>query len=267
MILDVSHLGHTYPGSAHPVLRDVNFHLDQGDILSILGPNGSGKTTLLRCLMNLETPNEGNILLNRQPMEKMGKKNRARAMGYVPQFHDIPYAYTVVEFVTMGRTPYTKIFSSPSKKDERLAMAAIQAMGISHLAPKNFSRLSGGEKQQVMLARILTQNPQVILLDEPCNHLDYGNQIRTLKMLHDLSHKGYTIIMTTHNPDHALMLGGKAAIVDKNRPFCFGRTQEVVTREKLKHIYRLDIEMMAIENRTICLPPALDTLIEEKEDI
>ena len=262
MKIEVRNLGYKYPKTRHFILRNINFILDQGDIVSILGPNGAGKTTLLNCLVNLLTVTEGSIYLDEKPVSKVSRKEIAKKIGYVPQFHDAIYAYTVLEFVTMGRTPYINVLTSPSKKDTALAYEAIIAMGIEHLTHKNYIHLSGGEKQQVMLARTLAQNPAVIMLDEPTNHLDYGNQIRTLGMLKELSAKGYTIIMTTHNPDHALMMDGRAAIVDFKQVFHFGSNKEILTEKTLKSIYRLDLELLELQGkgRTVCLPPDLKNI-------
>ncbi|MCP4720534.1 MAG: ABC transporter ATP-binding protein [Desulfobacteraceae bacterium] len=260
MKIEVRNLGYKYPKTKNFLLKKINFSLYQGEILSILGPNGAGKTTLLSCLINFFNLTEGDIFLDEIPIPKISRKEIAKKMGYVPQFHDSIYAYSVLEFVTMGRTPYIDVLGSPSKKDKTKALEAINTMNINHLVHKNYTTLSGGEKQQVMLARTLAQDPAIIMLDEPTNHLDYGNQIRTLSMLKTLSSKGYTIIMTTHNPNHALMMGGKAAIVNFNQEFMFGSTKKILTKKTLKNIYRLNLEMLELQDkgRTICVPPDLN---------
>jgi iron complex transport system ATP-binding protein len=262
MKIEVRNLRYKYPKTRRFVLEDISFIINQGEIVSILGPNGAGKTTLLNCLVNLIAVKQGGIFLDGKPVAKISRKEIAKNIGYVPQFHDSIYAYTVLEFVIMGRTPYIDLMRSPSGEDKELSRKAIKTMGIEHLTHKNYINLSGGEKQQVMLARTLAQNPAIIMLDEPTNHLDYGNQIRTLRMLKDLSEKGYTIIMTTHNPDHALMMDGKAAIIDFNQSFQFGATREILCEDTLKKIYRLELEMLELRDRdrTICVPPPLSNI-------
>lgn len=255
MILEVKELGYKYPKAKEKTISNISFSLDKGQIMCILGPNGSGKTTLLNCLANLITPTSGSIKIAGQSIRNMRKKDAAKEIGYVPQFHNAVYAYTVREFVTMGRTPYLDILGTPKKKDIEIADEAIRKMNISHLANKQYTRLSGGERQQTMIARVLVQNPKIIMLDEPTNHLDYGNQVRALKMIKELSNQGYTIIMTTHNPDHALMLEDKAAIVNYGNEFLFGDSKDILTETNLSKIYDLDIEMVYIKekNKKVCI--------------
>ena len=255
MILEVKDLAYKYPKVKEETIKDINFSLQKGQIMCILGPNGSGKTTLLNCLANLLTPSKGTIKVGGKSIRSMSRREAAKEIGYVPQFHNAVYAYTIREFVTMGRTPYLDILGTPKKKDLEIANEAISKMKIDHLAHKKYTNLSGGEKQQAMIARVLVQNPKIIMLDEPTNHLDYGNQIRALKMIKELSQQGYTIIMTTHNPDHALMLEDKAAIIDYGSEFIFGDSKDVLTEDKLSKIYGLNLEMIYIKekDKKICI--------------
>lgn len=119
--------------------------------------------------------------------------------------------------------------------------------------------ISGGERQQVLIARAVVQQPRVILFDEPTAHLDYGNQHKVLKMVRDMADRGYSIIITTHNPDHALILGGNTAIVEKGGSIVSGKTEEIVTQDKLRQVYDVDLYLLSIDelNRTACLPPEL----------
>lgn len=260
MKIEAQGIGYRYPKAKEHTIKNINFELNQGEVLSILGPNGAGKTTLLNCLANLSTITEGDMLLDGKSIRKMSRKEAAKYIGYVPQFHQAIYGYTVEEFVTMGRAPYIDIMGTPKKKDVEKANDVIKMMNIEHLAKKDYTLLSGGEKQQAMIARTLVQNPQMILFDEPTNHLDYGNQVRALQMIKKLSTEGYTIIMTTHNPDHALMLGGKAGIVDHNQKFKIGRSEDILVEENLKNIYQIDVKMVHVPevDRTICVPSKID---------
>ena len=254
MILDVQNLSYKYYNS-DLIFHDVSFSLDAGEVMCILGTNGAGKSTLLNCVAGLFKPAGGSIFLNGSPMAGMSMRDIARVIGYVPQIHTPAYAYTVREFTVMGRTPYIGTFAKPSKEDYALADAALARLGIDGLAEKNYTEISGGERQQVTIARVLTQDPKLILLDEPTAHLDYGNQYRIVQMVRQLSEEGYALIMTTHNPEHAILLGGKVAILDRNGVLGVGPAREMLTSEMLTDLYGLPIKTVYDEDagRNICV--------------
>lgn len=254
MILEVKDLGFRYD-RGRPIFRDVSFKVKQGEILSILGPNGSGKSTLLNCIANLYSPEAGEIFLNGQPMSRMNLREVARVIGYVPQIHTPAYAFTVREFAVMGRTPYIGAFTVPGAEDYRIADEALERMGIAHLRDKPYTEISGGERQQVTIARVIAQKPQLILLDEPTAHLDYGNQHRVVQMARQLAAEGYALIMTTHNPDHAIILNGKVAILDREGELFVGQTAQTLSSETLSSLYGLAIKTKydSDARRTVCV--------------
>jgi len=254
MILEVNNLSFNYYNSRQ-IFHDVSFSVNKGEILSILGANGAGKTTLLNCLSNLATPSSGEILFNKQSMAKMGIRDVARIIGYVPQLHTPTYAFNVLEFTVMGRTPYIGAFSTPSAKDYQIAENALERMKLSHLRDKIYTEISGGERQQVTIARALAQQPQLILLDEPTAHLDYGNQYRVVHMIRELAAEGYGVIMTTHNPDHATILNDKVAILDREGKINVGVAAEALNAETLSRLYGLSIKTVYDEDakRNVCI--------------
>ena len=254
MILEVKNLSYSYDNS-RTIFHDVSFSLDKGEVLSILGTNGAGKSTLLNCIANLYRPSAGEILLNGRPLSSMRMMEVAQVIGYVPQIHTPAYAYTVREFTVMGRTPYIGAFARPSKEDYTIADAALERMNIAHLRDKAYTEISGGERQQVTIARVLTQQPQIILLDEPTAHLDYGNQYRVVRMIKELSKEGFALLMTTHNPDHANILGGKVAILNREGVLGVGLAAETVTAETLTRLYGLKIKTVydADAKREVCI--------------
>ena len=254
MILEVKDLGFRYD-RGRPIFRDVSFKVKQGEILSILGPNGSGKSTLLNCIANLYSPEAGEIFLNGQPMSRMNLREVARVIGYVPQIHTPAYAFTVREFAVMGRTPYIGAFTVPGAEDYRIADEALERMGIAHLRDKPYTEISGGERQQVTIARVIAQKPQLILLDEPTAHLDYGNQHRVVQMARQLAAEGYALIMTTHNPDHAIILNGKVAILNREGELFVGQTAQTLSSETLSSLYGLAIKTKydSDARRTVCV--------------
>ena len=241
MILDVQNLSFSYD-KKRTIFHDVSFTLDKGEVLSILGTNGAGKSTLLNCLANLLKPQSGDIFLNGTSIREMHMREVAKAIGYVPQVHVPTYDFTVRDFTVMGRSPYIGAFGNPSKKDYEIADEALARMNIYHLRDKLYTEISGGERQQVTIARALTQQPQIILLDEPTAHLDYGNQFRVVQMIAQLADEGYALIMTTHNPDHAIILNGKVAILNREGVLGVGQDSDTLSGETLSELYGLSIK-------------------------
>ncbi len=254
MILEVDNLSYCYHNSSN-IFNGVSFSLDKGEVLSILGVNGAGKSTLLNCIANLFKPEAGEIRLNGKIMSSMHTRDIARVIGYVPQSHTPVYGYSVREYVVMGRTPFIGAFAVPGRDDYRIADEALEKMEIKHLGKKLYTEISGGERQQVMIARIFAQQPQLILLDEPTAHLDYGNQHRVVEMIRSLAGEGYAMIMTTHNPEHAFILDGKVAILNRSGVLCVGDSGETLTAETLSNLYSLPIKTKYDEDakRNICV--------------
>lgn len=255
MILEVKDLAFSYhndPGSM--LFRDVNFTLRKGEIFSILGANGAGKSTLLNCLANLLHPAKGQILLNGHSLMQSSLKNIARTIGYVPQSHTPAYAYSVEEFIVMGRAPYLGLCAQPREKDYQLVREAMEELGITHLSDRPYTELSGGERQQVIIARAIVQQPDIIMLDEPTNHLDYGNQLRMMQLIKRLAKKGYGVIITSHMPDHVLLLGGMVGMLGTDGRLQVGSTEEIMTEENLKRLYDIDVHMVYIKEvgRKVC---------------
>ncbi|MCI8645344.1 MAG: ABC transporter ATP-binding protein [Firmicutes bacterium] len=259
MIYEVDNLTFSYPKGERKVLDHASLCLEEGEILCILGPNGAGKTTLLNCMAGLLLPEGGSICLCGRPINSMKAREIAGIVGYVPQIHTPAFDYKVLDVVLMGRAPKTGIFARPSKEDEALCMRTLESMNLAHLAHRSYLDISGGERQQVIIARAIVQKPKAILFDEPTAHLDYGNQHRVLKRVRQMKEEGYSVIITTHNPDHALLLGGKAAIVGKDGHIIQGESKAILTEETLRSIYETDLKLLWVEEagRTVCIAPGL----------
>lgn len=241
------------------VLDGASLSLGQGEILCILGPNGAGKTTLLNCMASLLKPDSGEILLEGKKLSEMKVKEIASVVGYVPQVHTPAFDYKVKDFVLMGASPGMGMFSRPTAEDEAECLRVLESMDLSHLADKSYMNISGGERQQILIARAILQKPKVILFDEPTAHLDYGNQHRVIRKIKQMSDEGYSVIITTHNPEHSLLLGGNVAIVGKDGSIIQGKCEEMVTEENLRKVYNIDLKLMWIEElgRKVCLIPKL----------
>ncbi len=257
MIIDVENLNFSYTKAGKRVLNDVSLSLDQGEIMTILGPNGAGKSTLLNCIATLNEPDSGVIKLCGKDSKQMSQKEIASILSYVPQNHTPAFSYTVFNFVLMGRAPKVGMFERPKDDDFKAVERVLEEVGISHLVDKPYTEISGGERQQATIARALVQEPKVILFDEPTAHLDYGNQLKTLRVIKNLSDEGYAIVITTHNPDHAIMLGGTTAVLDRTGCLTVGNSKEIITEETLKSIYGTPLSLVYMESagRYICIPP------------
>jgi len=215
-ILQVRDLGFSYDGSRQ-IFKAISFDVNAGEIICLVGPNGIGKTTLLNCLAGLWAPLEGSVLLDGKNMAGMPARDIARMIGYVPQTLHPSFDYTVLEYVVTGNAPWLNIFEKPGPEHYQRAEEALEQMAISHLADKPYTRLSTGELQQVSIARAIAQKARLILMDEPTAHLDYGNQLKVLRLIKGLSAKGYAVVLTTHNPDQVLLLDAKPRSSTTNR--------------------------------------------------
>lgn len=259
MIYEVSDICFTYPGGGRRILDHIGFTLAEGEILTILGPNGAGKSTLLRCMLNLLEPESGAVYLCGRDVRRLRPRETAGLVSYVQQTQHASFPYTVLDFVLMGRAPMLGLFERPGEADREAALRALADMGVAHLRDKPCTELSGGEYQQAMIARAIVRKPRAILFDEPTAHLDSGNQLRTLRIIRRLSEAGYALIVTTHNPDHAILLGGSAAILDGSGRLRKGTTAEIVTETNLKDVYGADLLLRYLPEagRVVCIYPNL----------
>lgn len=249
MSLKADQVCFTYPRdvSRRKILDKVSFEVNQGEILSILGPNGSGKSTLMNCLSGLFKPNSGDIYVSGQNVKQLSVRQLAHKMAYVPQTHNPAFSYTVRDFIVMGRTPYINVFSQPSELDFEITDKMIKELGIGKLADKKYTEISGGERQQVMIARALVQEPEIVLLDEPTSHLDFGNQQRTLELASNLSKRNIAVVMSTHVPDHVIMLGDKVGLLDQHGHMEFGFVDDILGEEALSKLYNFPLKMVYIK--------------------
>lgn len=241
------------------LLNGVDLTLKQGELLTILGANGRGKSTLLNCLAGLLAPKSGKILLQNENLASLSSKQIAQKIAYVSQQSPQTYQYKVRDYVVLGRAAHLGMFDKPSETDFELVDQALDKLGIRHFAEKIYMQMSGGEKQLVNLARILVQQPQLILFDEPTSALDYGNVFKTLSLIKELSLQGFTIVMTTHNPDHPMLLHSslptsRVAILNEHGRLQTGFAPEIITQENLTALYHTDLRLLEVPElqRQIC---------------
>jgi iron complex transport system ATP-binding protein len=258
-IFDIENVSFSYPYLERKVLDGVSLKISEGEVLSILGRNGSGKSTLLNCMLGILKPQSGEILLSGKSLRDMTERGIAAVIGYVPQNHVPAFGYTVFDFVQMGCASRIGLFSHPGRKESDDTAAILSEMEIGQLADRPYTELSGGEMQQAVIARAIVSRPRIVLFDEPTAHLDFGNQLRVLRLIKSLSEKGFAVVITTHNPDHAMLLGGRAAILDRAGHLISGKVEEIITEASLKDVYSSDLRLKYIEEfgRKVCVYPNL----------
>jgi iron complex transport system ATP-binding protein len=235
--------------------RDVSFTLAAGEVMCVLGPNGGGKTTLFRTLLGLLEKHSGSVKLDNEPLETLSRKEIARRVGYVPQGHAGYFAYTVREFVLMGRTAHLGAFASPAKKDFIVANRVLESLGIAQLAGKPVTEISAGERQLALVARALAQQPRLLVLDEPTASLDFGNQVRVLERISALAGSGISILFSSHDPDHAFLCARRALLLAEGRVLEIGAPREVIRPDTLERMYRVSVKVLPLPGGThTCLP-------------
>jgi iron complex transport system ATP-binding protein len=224
--------------------RGLNVTLAQGEVLALLGPNGGGKTTLLKTLLGLIRPLAGEAQIEGRSLAAYSIRERARRIAYVPQLHTPTFAFTVEAVVLMGRTAHGNLFSRPSAHDREVARQALLRFGIEHLGDRPYTMISGGERQLVLLARALAQEPQFVVLDEPTASLDFGNQGKVMREIRALAGAGHGILFTTHDPNHALRAADRAYLLREGERIAEGPVGAVLTRERLEDLYRAPVEKL-----------------------
>jgi len=222
--------------------RDIALSLSRGEVLALLGPNGSGKTTLLKTLLGLLPARSGTLLLDGRPLAALSPPQRARALGYVPQAHAGTFAFTVEAVVLMGRSAHSGLFAAPAARDHTVAAAMLERLGIARLAQRPYTEISGGERQLVLIARALAQEPAYVVLDEPTASLDFGNQGRVMQEIRRLAGEGLGVLFTTHDPNQALRHADRVMMIRDGQAIASGRADALLTPERLEQLYGVRIE-------------------------
>ncbi len=241
--IEIRNAGFSYDGK-HYVWEHVDLTVRDGDCFCLLGANGCGKTTLLNCIARNAPLTKGSILINGKDISQYTVTEFARTVGVVYQEHTVSFPYSSLEVVRMGRTPHLGLFQTPSEADTKLAYEIMEELDIAHLAEKSYSQISGGERQLVLIARTLCQQPEMILFDEPTSHLDFKNQAMVIKTMKKLSQKGMTLVMTSHFPNHVWKVGTSVALMGNHGIIASGSCDEVMTKAHLEQTYGVPVNIL-----------------------
>ncbi|MGM0471094.1 MAG: ABC transporter ATP-binding protein [Bacillota bacterium] len=258
MRLDIKEVSCGYQNKI--ILEDISFTVNTGEILCILGPNGVGKTTLFKTILGFLELKSGQILLDGEDIFTWSRKEFAQAIGYVPQGHTPPFPYRVKDVVVMGRTAHLGSYSSPSYEDKKLVEEIMDSLEISYLKDDIYTEISGGERQLVLIARALAQEPKILIMDEPTSNLDFGNQVKVLKQIKELANQNIGVIMTSHFPNHAFMASTNVLAIGGRNQFKSGKSNQVVTEKLLEEIYQIDVQIDSLDSKVddgelrVCVP-------------
>jgi iron complex transport system ATP-binding protein len=248
--------------SGREILRGVSLALGRGEVLALAGPNGAGKTTLFRAVSRVVPLTRGQILCGGRPIGELSRRSLAQAIGVVPQDVAVAFPFSVGEVVLMGRSPHLAPMGFESKRDLALAARAMERVGISALASRSMLELSGGERQLVLLARALAQEPQVLLLDEPTAHLDLRHRIQVLELVRELAADGCGALVVSHDLSLSARAADRLALLRDGRLLAVGPPRAVLTARALERAF--DVEADVVEGpdgvplvvpRTRSVPP------------
>ena len=252
-MLQAERLAIGYPGFV--LARDIDLTVAPGEVLALLGPNGGGKTTLFKTLMGLLAAKDGVVKLNGEALTALSRRAIARRLAYVPQTHAPPFPYLVRDVVLMGRTAHLGPFDAPRRGDLAAVEAALGLLGVADLAGKEYTRISGGQRQLVMIARALAQEAPLLVMDEPTASLDFGNQALVLREVRRLAARGYGIVLSTHDPDHAFACATRVAVLHRGSLAVQGAPEKVLTAELLRAVYDVKVTIQHLPSgQTVCVP-------------
>lgn len=237
-----------------PVIEDISFAVEGGDFMAVLGPNGVGKSTLFKCVLGAISGYTGRILIDGVDVKTLTPGDLSRRIAYIPQIHTPVFGFSVLDTVLMGLTGQMSPFSKPGRAQEQLAMTALEQLGVGQLYKRGFTHLSGGEQQLVLIARAIVQKAGILVMDEPTSSLDYGNQLRVLNRVKTLTKEGYAVLLSTHNPQHALSFADRVLALSGGRVAAYDKPDTALTPELMEKLYGVEVEFVETSSGRVIAP-------------
>jgi len=252
-ILSFEGVSFGYSQNGKAVMTDFCLHVPSGSVTAILGPNGAGKTTLLHLALGWLKPRRGNIYLKGRGLREYSRRELGQWMGLVPQTEYISFDFSLLEYVLLGRAPYLRPLDMPTREDVQIALRSLEQVGLNDLHHRSVLNLSGGERQLLLTARAITQQPRFLLLDEPSSHLDISNKVRLLNLLRELSRQDVTIMLTTHEPEFASAIATHLVLMREGKVQEAGALEEEMTSEKLSALYGTSVKVVKVDGKSSVL--------------
>ena len=250
--------GVTAARAGRRLLCDVDFEIAPGEIVGLAGRNGVGKTTLLELATGLHLPAAGRVLQGGDPVAALGRRALARRIALVPQDLHVPFPFRVGELVLMGRAPHQPLFGLDGEADVQRAEAALARLGIEALADRRVETLSGGERQLVLFARALVQDPEVLLLDEPTAFLDLKHRLEVLREVRRFVAGGRAALVVSHDLSLAARACDRLVLLGEGEVVALGRPEEVLTRANLIRAFAIDAQIAPGPDGRLVVLPMLD---------
>ncbi|CCN71672.1 ABC transporter ATP-binding protein [Vibrio nigripulchritudo] len=243
-----------YKKSSYPVLVDISLDIKEHAFTALIGPNGCGKSTLVKAFLGQVPYVDGSLHLNGQNISKLNAKALAKRLAYLPQESFCPDYLTVAELVSLGNYNRQSIFGRQNTVQKELVKSALEQTGLSDMAGKQVNQLSGGQRQRAWIAMVLAQDADIIILDEPINHLDIKYQYSTLDLVSSLKDRGKTVISVLHDLNQAALYADEVILLDQGHLVAHGPTKQVITEKNIKQSFDFDVDVIQLDDRLTCLP-------------
>ena len=238
MNLEIDGLGFSYDEKR--ILEDVSLRVCPGAFVGLIGPNGSGKSTILKHIYRALQPDAGAIRLDGENLTSMSFRRSAEKMSVVGQENDVPFDFQVKEIVAMGRNPHKRLFQADTDADRRIVRESLERIGMAELADRNYQHLSGGEKQRVLIARMLAQQTEFLILDEPTNHLDVRYQLQIFDLVKSLP---VTVLAAVHDMNMAAAYCDYLYAIRDGRVALAGTPEQVLTAEHIRDVFDVEADV------------------------
>ncbi len=241
-MIQIKNINFSY--NSKKILKNIDFYVEKGKILSILGPNGSGKTTLLKVIAGILRPDMGEVIVNGKNVLKMQRREMAKLIAYVPQNFEPGFDFTVFDIVSMGRFPHKALLETLDDGDYKKIEWTLKVTGLEDLKMKSIREISGGERQRTIIAMALAQDAEIILMDEPTSNLDIKYQLSILELIKNMVKEGRTIIITMHDVNLSIRYSDEVIVLSEGEIYSKGKPDDVINEKTIENVYGIKIKIL-----------------------